>query len=341
MRVLLSALVALSLSACSTTNFAVAKWKDWNTDTNTQTASSGNFKVGKPYYVDGRRYTPQESYSLDETGIASWYGPGFHGARTANGEKYDQYELTAAHRTLQLPALVRVTNLQNGKSVVVRVNDRGPFSKGRIIDVSKRAADLLGFIGQGTARVRVQVLAEESRQLAEMARRGMNTRGTELALNGLSGGHPLVPLAGPTQVQQVAYVPPQPAAPVSPKEFWEPTSQPTAHQAATTYTPSGVKGHTSQDGRFYPDPVVKQFPVVPTSIYVQAGAYTDPVNARKASQALSHVGIVKVAQVDVRGTVYYRVQVGPLPTVDDADKMLSQVINSGYPEARIIVNNSS
>ena len=89
-------------------------------------SSAGLFKVGQPYQIQGQWYYPQESYSYEETGIASWYGPGFHGKRTANGEIYHQGQLTAAHRTLQMPSFVRVINLSNGKSVVVRINDRGP-----------------------------------------------------------------------------------------------------------------------------------------------------------------------------------------------------------------------
>ena len=91
-----------------------------------------------------------------QTGIASWYGPQFHGKRTANGEYFDQEELTAAHPTLPMPVLVRVTNLENGRSLVVRVNDRGPFVNGREIDLSRKAAELLGYDRKGTARVRVQ-----------------------------------------------------------------------------------------------------------------------------------------------------------------------------------------
>ncbi len=139
--------------------------------------SEGNYKVGKPYKIDGRWYHPKEDFDLVETGMASWYGPGFHAKRTANGEIYDQNKLTAAHRTLQMPSLVQVTNLENGRSVVVRVNDRGPYKNNRIIDVSKRAAELLGFKGQGTAKVRIRVLDEESKIMASAAKAGKNTKG--------------------------------------------------------------------------------------------------------------------------------------------------------------------
>ncbi len=121
-------------------------------------SSAGVYKVGKPYQINGSWYYPHEQPDYDETGVASWYGPTFYGRRTADGEVFDANALTAAHRTLPMPVNVRVTNLGNGKSLVLRVNDRGPFAKSRIIDVSERAAQLLGFYRQGTARVRVTYL---------------------------------------------------------------------------------------------------------------------------------------------------------------------------------------
>jgi rare lipoprotein A len=128
------------------------------------------YKVGRPYIIMGKRYTPQESFSWRETGIASWYGPGFHARLTANGEKYDQRAFTAAHRTLQLPSVVRVTHLENGRSVIVRVNDRGPFHDNRIIDLSEAGAEALDFRHKGLARVEVTVLPGPSHKIARMAR---------------------------------------------------------------------------------------------------------------------------------------------------------------------------
>lgn len=125
----------------------------------------GVYKVGKPYQIMGRWYYPKEDYHYSEVGIASWYGDDFHAKRTANGEKYDMNTLTAAHRTLPLPSVVKVTNLENGRSLVVRVNDRGPYVKDRIIDLSKRAAQLLGYQTKGTAKVKVEIMADESKAL--------------------------------------------------------------------------------------------------------------------------------------------------------------------------------
>lgn len=118
----------------------------------------GRYKVGDPYQVDGRWYVPAEQPDYDEVGMASWYGDAFHAKATANGELFDMTSLSAAHKTLPLPSIVEVTNLSNGRRVRVRVNDRGPFVDGRIIDLSRAAASELGFAGQGLARVRVRYI---------------------------------------------------------------------------------------------------------------------------------------------------------------------------------------
>ena len=141
--------------------------------------SRGQYKVGSPYKIAGEWYKPEAQYEYTETGIASWYGPNFHGKKTANGEIFNMYDMTAAHRTLQLPSIAKVTNLVNGKSVIVRINDRGPFSKGRVLDLSKKAAQELDFIKDGTTRVKIEVLPNESRVVADMARGGQSTRGME------------------------------------------------------------------------------------------------------------------------------------------------------------------
>ncbi|WP_046118754.1 septal ring lytic transglycosylase RlpA family protein [Ensifer aridi] len=116
----------------------------------------GRYQVGKPYQVKGKWYQPKEDFGYNRTGMASWYGSAFHGRLTANGEVYDKYHLSAAHPTFPLPSYARVTNLENGTSVIVRVNDRGPYEYGRIIDVSSKTADLLDIKGKGSAKVRVQ-----------------------------------------------------------------------------------------------------------------------------------------------------------------------------------------
>ena len=127
----------------------------------------GHFKVGQPYQLFGVAYSPQDYESFEEIGIASWYGSDFHGKKTSNGEIYNMGDLTAAHPTLPLPSLIRVTNLRNGKSEILRVNDRGPFAKNRIIDVSERAAELLGFKENGTTEVKIELLRDETDEMLE------------------------------------------------------------------------------------------------------------------------------------------------------------------------------
>ena len=116
----------------------------------------GTYRVGSPYVVAGQTYVPQDDPNYRADGLASWYGDDFHGRYTANGEIFDKDGITAAHPTLPLPSYVRVTNLTNGKSLIVRVNDRGPYAHNRLIDVSTRAAHLLGFYNRGTVPVRVE-----------------------------------------------------------------------------------------------------------------------------------------------------------------------------------------
>src|SRR3954453_18427677 len=116
----------------------------------------GTYRIGKPYTVGGRVYVPEENTNYRQEGLASWYGNDFHGRLTANGEVFDMGSLSAAHPTLPMPSYARVTNVSNGKSLIVRVNDRGPYHGNRLIDVSNRAAELLEFKGNGVARVRVE-----------------------------------------------------------------------------------------------------------------------------------------------------------------------------------------
>ena len=157
--------LALLLAACATgprppATTAVAR---------SQPATPGAPKIGKPYQVFGVTYYPADDRSYDERGIASWYGPGFHALSTANGERYDQDDLTAAHKTLPLPSYVEVENLDNGRKLTVRVNDRGPFVAGRIIDLSRRSAQLLGVDRAGTARVRVRRVYPDDSTIKRLA----------------------------------------------------------------------------------------------------------------------------------------------------------------------------
>jgi len=183
--------VALGLAGCAETTLAVDTAKALGSGDGAGDKPAV-FKIGSPYQVAGQWYVPHEDYEYDEVGIASWYGPKFHGRRTANGERFDQNALTAAHRTLPMPSMVRVTNLANGRSVDLRINDRGPFSDNRIIDVSKKAAELLGFRRDGTARVRVQILADKS-----LALRDGNAPGGGARAAGSGRQALVVPTGGP------------------------------------------------------------------------------------------------------------------------------------------------
>ena len=162
MKFFLSFLSFFFLVGCSETTFLINSAKrigSWGEDP--------IYKVGNPYKINGQWYYPAVDYQYDEIGVASWYGPGFHGKTTANGEIFDQNKISAAHRTLPMPSIVKVTNLENGLILDrVRINDRGPFARNRIIDLSKKAAEELGFIKNGIAKVRVEILEDESRKHA-------------------------------------------------------------------------------------------------------------------------------------------------------------------------------
>src|SRR4029077_10668388 len=141
----------------------------------------GVYRLGQPYTVGGRVYTPEENTNYSAVGMASWYGDDFHGRYTANGEVFDMHSISAAHPTLPLPSYVRVTNLANSRSIVVRVNDRGPYARDRLIDVSVKTAELLGFYGHGVTRVKVEyvgrapLLGSDDRKLVATLREGSQT----------------------------------------------------------------------------------------------------------------------------------------------------------------------
>ncbi len=145
----------------------------------------GTYRVGKPYQVAGRTYVPEENTNYEAEGVASWYGDVFHGRLTANGEVFDMNSVSAAHPTLPIPSYVRVTNLRNNRSIVVRVNDRGPFHENRVIDVSVRAAKLLDFHQYGLTRVRVEFVGRaalegsDDEKLAATLRHGTPAPGPE------------------------------------------------------------------------------------------------------------------------------------------------------------------
>ncbi len=361
----------LGLSACSQTKLASHYTKKVMRGS---TPSVGKYKVGNPYEIKGKTYIPQETFSFTETGIASWYGPNFHGKKTANGETYDQFELTAAHKTLQMPSLVRVTNLENGRSIVVRINDRGPFHPGRVIDLSSRGADLLGFKKSGTAKVRLDVLGNESRQIAAAAKAGKDTSRIDVAGLNRSGRLP-TPVARrpepaillndaealplPTTLRpdvvrsqnkiitsepldlsietiEVSELDDMTPEELENKALKAPDSEMDFLNQLDFMQETHVAGHYD-DGHFVPDPVVTQQPVTSHNLYVQAGSFGDYHNAERLASRLAEYGVVNISEADINGGTFYRVRLGPMERVSEADRVLAKVIKYGQKNAQIIV----
>ncbi|MDP6884533.1 MAG: septal ring lytic transglycosylase RlpA family protein, partial [Rhodospirillales bacterium] len=251
-----------------------------------------------------------------------------HGRATANGEVFDMNGLSAAHRTLPMPSFVRVTDLESGRSLNLRVNDRGPFARGRIIDLSRRAAQLLGFEAKGTARVRVQILARESRAIA----------------TALQGGSDVARLGTPITVGRL----PKPT--VSRETLPPPPGGTVAPGAASASASASVRPVAESlprvDGALRNSVTVSKMeagkislaPVQPTNIFVQAGAYSRFDNANQVRARLASLGGVKVTSVLIGGRDLYRVRLGPLTSVADADRALENVIANGYSDARIIID---
>ena len=312
-------LLAVGLAACSSS--------DRGADgPGASVPTQGYYKVGRPYVIRGVRYTPAVDYSYDETGIASWYGPGFHGRQTANGEIYDQQALTAAHPTLPMPTLVRVTNLENGKVLDLRINDRGPFKNGRIIDVSRRGAELLGFLNQGIAKVRVQVLEQESRQMAALAQGGQIAQRDSITR--IAPG-PVDRVTG-APVDSVAAETIQPSHATAP-------SAPASSSVARAPLAQGAPGGPVP---VYPQPSgeVTQVAVAPSNLFIQAGAFSEQSNALNLAQRLTTYGSPSISQTNVNGQPFWRVRLGPLRDVTEADAVLMALIVDGFRQSRLVVD---
>ena len=304
------------LGGCAETSLFTHMAKKATDDPPPPPAATTNslYKIGKPYQVSGLWYYPREDFEYDETGIASWYGPDFHGKLTANGETFDQNTITAAHKTLPMPCIVRVTNLENGRSLVVRVNDRGPFVNGRIIDLSRRSAQMLGIEGKGTARVRVQVMGEESRALAS----GMKHEG---------GVEPNIVAAPRASVTAEAL--PAPGSSAAPaKPVLVSRAAPTLDQRMD----AAAQAAEQEIGQ------VHDGPVHATNIFVQAGSFSRHDNALRASAQLSPIGKAQIIQTFVKGQQVWRVRLGPAANVDDADRLLERVVIQGMRDARVVVD---
>jgi rare lipoprotein A len=335
------------------------------------------YRVGEPYEIKGVWYYPAVDYNYDKTGIASWYGEQFAGRYTANGEIFDLNQLTAAHTTLPMPSIVEVTNLENGRSLQLRVNDRGPFVDGRLIDVSRRSAQLLGFETKGTTPVRVRILKDASIQVAEEAMR--NSGGAVMLAQAASAPSsqmaqaaaqpytaPSLPpsarapnvVAGPIVDTRTAALPS--AAPAVPHVVSGPIvdTQTAALPSAAPAVPHVIAGPIvdTQIADLPPRPVVAG-PIVDTQmppspprvaaapvgsssgrIFVQAGAFSVRDNAQRVQTRIAPLGSVQVTTASIKGIEVYRVRLGPVESAEQADRLLQHVVNSGYREARIVTD---
>ena len=305
--------VVFFLSGCTTLEVAVDMAKKINRDNGTETTNvqaDPRYKVGNPYEVAGIWYYPERDLTYDETGIASWYGDEFAGKLTANGEIFDPEVVSAAHKTLPMPSAVRVINLENGRSLVIRINDRGPFVAGRIIDLSREAARLLGFKEQGIARVRVQLLADESLRLEREAKEGR------------------FPSIGSSSTIEL----PETNAAAVPKVSLNSNKKGTAEIGENTGAVSAIDLITSSRST----EIIELAPVN-TTIWVQVGAFSELSNAENVVNKLKDHVVAQISRFENNGEYIHRVRVGPLQSVSDADKALDQVINRGFTGAKIIL----
>lgn len=280
----------------------------------------GRYKVGEPYKVAGRWYIPGENPRYDKVGVASWYGELFHGRYTANGEIFDMDALTAAHPTLPMPVYAEVTNLENRRKIVVRINDRGPYADNRIIDLSKRSAWELGIYRPGTAKVRVRYLGKapldgddsfERRVLASQpwTKVARNDRRYKRAMTLASADDPkVVGSAGKSGWQTVARTQKDGSAP-----------------ATAAVREQRVPQPAPRDGR---SPL----------IFVQAGSFRSERNADTAKDQLRGLGPVHVFPAEIAGIMWYRVRVGPFREDSRANEALAKVVASGATGARIVRN---
>jgi len=263
----------------------------------------GRYHVGQPYQVAGRWFTPKEQPNYDKTGPASWYGEAFNRRMTSNGEWFDMDRMTAAHPTLPLPSYAKVTNVSNGATVVVRINDRGPFVGPRIIDLSKKSASLLGFKQQGTAKVRVQYIGPAP----------LNDNGTHLmAMNQeLENGTPLRQMIaaasgkGRSNTIQVAQAESEPQV---------------------SYEAEPEQGITQ----------IRESLPGAVNYFIQAGIFADPDNAERLRLEFVNIGPVQVAELEGNDGPVYRMRVGPFDNLNDAQIALNQVHGYGLPDAHLL-----
>lgn len=333
----------------------------------------GRYHVGKPYQVKGKWYRPKEDPDYVKTGAASWYGDAFHGRLTANGEVYDMTHLTAAHPTMPLPSYARVTNVQNGSSVLVRVNDRGPFAHDRVIDLSERAADLLGYKSVGVAKVKVEYVGpaplegRDDQYLLASYRPGNAApdpsdglpTGVMIAMNGPT---PTASLPGVAAADAFASQPglaPAPAA--SDAAFALPATGPIlpdrprtlpskeVDMAALSYADRRIASAASAFDRVLDTGLTasavqrwwKGSPAAPAATtgeagYLNAGAFASQREAERLAQSLSRLGRVDLQAVtDDQGAMLFVVSVMPDGRMD-LDRMLETAWAEGAQDAFVV-----
>lgn len=310
----------------------------------------GHFKIGQPYEINGEQFIPADDPTYDRRGVASWYGDLFHGRRTANGEIFDMERLSAAHPTLPLPVYVEVTNLDNRRTAVVRVNDRGPFRNGREIDLSKRTAEVLGFKRAGTANVRVRYLKRAPMDGDDGFERSfLSTRGySEYAGTRDADGVPEVVIAvGPPGPPPPPPLPDRPdrsvlvaalqapaVAAAEPSVEEQSVAEPSVAEPSIAEAPAQpVQGSPETTGSIEPPSPGREGPMI------QAGFFKDHDNAQRALGTLAAVGPVQITELVDHGETYYRVRVGPFTDGIAAAAALSDVAEAGYRGAKIILNN--
>lgn len=318
MRGVLVLLAGLSVAGCAETGFLAQIGKSLSGSA-ARAPAEGTFVVGEPYQRGGLWFAPREEYDLDETGLATVVR-NRPGMRTANGEVFDPARLTAQHPTLQLPAIVRVNNLENGRAVLVRVNDRGPAEPGRVIGLSEGAARVLGIPPGHAAQVRVQVLAAESRQVAAEAR----------ARTPLPESERIVVAAAPRAAVETEALPPPPGAQEAPTQrraspLPSPPPAPPPVQVATLRTDQ------------LPQTLTQGQPA-PGTLWVQAGAFGSAQNAERMRARLAAVGPARTSPLTAEGRTLWRVRLGPARSVAEADRLLAAAVRAGAGDARIVVD---
>jgi len=336
----LLALAALAVTLSGCTEIQVASHIFKRASASGRCEIEGTPKVGSPYWVDGIRYKPMgSSLGYSEKGIASWYGDDFHGHASANGECYNMYAYTAAHKTLPLPTIVRVTNLENHRSVVVKVNDRGPFVRGRIIDLSYAAAHALGMIRHGTAPVLVEAIGgpfnyadgyhPDSRLANTLGPQDEVAQTLPSSVPSTISEENLPPEGQPQQPVVMAPATPQAAAKVADVQQAE-------HQLGLPHPATNIPAPPPQSEL----PSTDTQPLHNTRIYVQVGAYANPMGARSQQEKLAqNFSSAAVTPVQSNGRTLMRVRAGPFDTIAQAETALDAIVALGFNAAQIQVEN--